>query len=69
MSGYIPRIFGVLLLIASICYVPAFYVNFPFPKAVLLFFMIFMIIGELSLSLWFLLKNAKLPEMISLNPR
>jgi hypothetical protein len=68
-SGYIPRILGVLLLIASICYVPAFYVNFPFPKAVLLFFMIFMIIGEFSLSLWFLLKNAKLPEMMSLNPR
>ena len=64
-SGYIPRILGVLLMIASFCYVPAFYVNFPFPKAVLLFFMIFMIMGELSLSLWLLLKNAKLREIKS----
>jgi hypothetical protein len=64
-SGYIPKILGILLLIASICYVPAFYVNFPFPEAVLILFMIFMIIGELSLSLWFLLKNAKLREIKS----
>ncbi|NOR17231.1 DUF4386 family protein [candidate division WOR-3 bacterium] len=64
-SGYIPRILGVLLLIASFSYVPAFYLNFPFPKALLLIFMIFMIMGELSLSLWLLLKNAKLREMKS----
>ncbi|UCG92986.1 MAG: DUF4386 domain-containing protein [candidate division WOR-3 bacterium] len=68
-SGYIPRIFGVLLITASFCYVGAFYVNFLVPKVLLLIFMMFMIAGELSLSLWLLLKNAKLPEMISLNPR
>ena len=64
-SGYIPRIFGVVLLIASFCYVMAFYVNLLLPKALLLIFMIFMIMGELSLSLWLLFKNAKLLEVKS----
>lgn len=64
-SGYIPRIFGVLLLIASFCYVMAFYVTLTLPKALLLIFMIFMIMGELSLSLWLLFKNAKLLEVKS----
>ena len=63
-SGYIPRVLGVLLIIASFCYVMAFYVSFLVPEALLLIFMVFMIIGELSLSLWLLLKNAKIPEMI-----
>lgn len=64
-SSYIPRILGVLLLIASFCYVMAFYVTLSLPKALLLIFMIFMIMGELSLSLWLLFKNAKLLEIKS----
>ena len=60
-SGYIPRVLGVLLIVASFCYV-IFYVNFLVPEALLLIFMLFMIIGELSLSLWLLLKGAKLPD-------
>ena len=63
MSGYIPRIFGVLLIIAFFSYVLAFYVSFLVPEALLLIFMLFMIIGELSLSLWLLLKGAKLPDV------
>ena len=63
-SGYIPRVLGILLIIASFCYVMAFYVSFLVPEALLLIFMVCMIIGELSLSLWLLLKNAKIPEMI-----
>ncbi len=62
MSGYIPRIFGVLLIIAFFSYVLAFYVSFIVPEVLLLIFMLFMIIGELSLSLWLLLKGAKLPD-------
>ncbi len=62
-SGYIPRVIGVLLMIVSFCYVMAFYVSFPVPEAILIIYMVFMIIGELSLSLWLLLKNAKIPEM------
>jgi len=65
MSGYIPRIFGVLLIIAFFSYILAFYVSFLVPEALLLIFMLFMIIGELSLSLWLLLKGAKIPEMKS----
>jgi hypothetical protein len=65
MSGYIPRIFGVFLIIAFFSYVLAFYVSFLVPEALLLIFMLFMIIGELSLSLWLLLKGDKIPELIS----
>ena len=65
ISGYIPRIFGVLLILAFFSYVLAFYVSFLVPEALLLIFMLFMIIGELSLSLWLLLKGGKIPKMIS----
>jgi len=61
-SGYIPRILGVLLMIAFISYIFAFYVNFLVPKAILIIFMLFMIIGELSLSLWLIFKGNKIPE-------
>ncbi len=64
MSGYIPRIFGVLLILAFFSYVLAFYVSFLVPEALLLIFMLFMIIGELSLSLWLLFKGAKLPDVV-----
>ena len=63
-SGYIPRVLGVLLIIDSFCYIMAFYVSFLVPEALLLIFMVCMIIGELSLSLWLLLKSAKMSEMI-----
>ena len=59
-SGYIPRIFGVLLMLAFISYVLAFYASFLVPEALLLIFMLFMIIGELSLSLWLLVKGGKI---------
>ena len=63
-SGYIPRVLGILLIIDSFCYVMAFYVSFLVPEALLLIFMVIMIIGELSLSLWLLLKANKIPKMI-----
>ena len=67
ISGYIPRIFGVLLIIAFFSYVLAFYVSFLVPEALLMIFMLFMIIGELSLSLWLVLKGGKIPKLISKN--
>jgi hypothetical protein len=63
-SGYIPRGLGILLIIDSFCYIMAFYLSFLVPEALLPIFMMFMIIGELSLSLWFLLKNSKIHERI-----
>lgn len=65
ISGYIPRIFGVLLILAFFSYVLAFYVSFLVPEALLMIFMLFMIIGELSLSIWLVLKGGKIPELIS----
>jgi len=62
ISGYIPRILGVLLIIAFFSYILAFYVSFLVPEALLMIFMLFMIIGELSLSIWLLLKANKFPE-------
>lgn len=64
-SGYIPRVFGVLLIIAFFSYILAFYVSFLVSEVLLLIFMLFMIVGELSLSLWLLLKGAKISELIS----
>jgi len=65
-SGYIPRFLGILLIIDSFCYVMAFYVSFLVPEALLLIFMVIMIIGELSLSLWLLLKGNKIS---GINPK
>ena len=66
-SGYIPRILGVLLIIASFCYIPLFYVNFLVPEALLMILFVPMVIGELSLGLWLLWKGLRnqLPEMKS----
>lgn len=61
-SGYIPRSLGVLLIIASFCYI-VFFVNFILPEALLIIFMLTMAIAELSLSIWLLVKRGKLPEM------
>ena len=65
-SGYIPKPLGVLLIVVSFCYVMAFYITIlvPLPIVLLLIFMVCMIMGELSLSLWLILKSTKLPKMI-----
>ena len=63
-SGYIPKIVGVLLIIASFCYVPVSYVNFLVPETLLLILFVPMVIGELSIGLWLLWKSAKIHEMI-----
>ena len=61
--GYIPRVLGVLLIAASFCYI-IFYVNDLVPEALLLIIMLYMAVGEISLDIWLLLKNAKIHEMI-----
>ena len=60
-SSYIPRIFGIFLIIASFCYI-TFYVNFP--GRLLLIIMLCMALGEMSLDIWLLLKSAKISKMI-----
>lgn len=68
-SGYIPRILGVLLIFASLGYIIDSFANFLLPNYTnyeaifLLIVAVPAIIAELSLSLWLLLKGAKIPEM------
>jgi|LGVF01.1.fsa_nt_gb hypothetical protein len=61
-SGYIPKILGVLLIIASFIYIIVFYANFLVPEALLLILMVPAVIAELSLGVWLLLKGAKISE-------
>ena len=65
-SGYIPRSLGVLLIIASFCYLILNYGEFLLPRELYdIIFMIAMLpatFAEISLGLWLLLKANKLPE-------
>ncbi|MBA7606238.1 hypothetical protein ES703_13386 [subsurface metagenome] len=64
-SGYIPRSLGVLLIIASFCYIILLFGNFLVPEALLPIFVVPAAIAELSLGIWLLLKRAKIPVMKS----
>ncbi|MHA2090120.1 MAG: DUF4386 domain-containing protein [Candidatus Kariarchaeaceae archaeon] len=57
-SVYITQVLGILLIIASFSYIIAFYIDLvvTIPEALLLIFMLFMIIGEISLGLWLFIK-------------
>lgn len=65
-SGYIPKNLGVLLSIASFTYI-VFFVDLRLPEALQIVIMSIMLIAELSLSIWLLLKRKQLPEMKSLD--
>ena len=70
-SDYIPRIIGVLLIIASFGYLIENFGNVLLPNyanyeaIIQMVFIVPMFIGELSLCFWLLLKGAKIPEMKS----
>lgn len=70
-SGCIPGILGVLLMIASLGYLIDSFANFLLPDYAdyeTIFMLIVVVpgvIGELSLTLWLLLKGAKLPERMT----
>ncbi|CAF5005229.1 unnamed protein product [Rotaria sp. Silwood1] len=67
-SGYIPKIFGVLLIIASLCYLVnhsanLLLLNYEKYKATIeLFISLPMIVGELGFGLWLLFKGGILSE-------
>ncbi|AEA46667.1 DUF4386 domain-containing protein [Archaeoglobus veneficus] len=63
-SGYIPRILGVLLIIAGFGYLIDSFAKFLFPNYEATIGL-FTFIGELLFMLWLLLKGAKIPEMKS----
>lgn len=61
-SGYIPKVLGFLLLIASLSYI-VFFVDFNLPQGFGLIVMSIMLIAELSLSIWLIVKRNKQPEI------
>jgi hypothetical protein len=59
-SGYIPRILGFVLIIASVCYLIQDFGTILFPKYVEIFNMVgFLSIIELAFPLWLLIKGVK----------
>lgn len=70
ISGYIPKVFGLLLIIAAFGYLIDSFANFLLPnykdyKDIFLMIVIIPgIIGELSLTFWLLIKGRKLDKVI-----
>jgi hypothetical protein len=63
ISGYIPRALGVLLFIAALSYVPAFFLGSLVPEDVKMVFALPMMIGEFALGIWLLGRARRLPGM------
>jgi len=64
-SGYIPRILGIMLVIASFGYLIHSFGNFLFPDYQAIFEWIVIalaIVPELSLTLWLLIRGAEVPQ-------
>ena len=59
-SGYIPRILGVLLIIASFTYI-VFFIDLHLSEMLELIIMLTMAIAEFSLSIWLMVKRSRLP--------
>ena len=60
-SGYIPKIIGILLILASFTYI-VFFVDLDLSEILEVFMMLIMAIAELSLSIWLLVKRNTLPR-------
>ncbi len=65
-SGFIPRIFGVLLILNCIAYIIHSFTVLLFPNYQTLVGQIsmpFLILGEISITLWLLIKGVKVPRL------
>lgn len=60
-SGYIPKSLGILLVVASCTYI-VFFVDLQLPETLNLMIMLIMLMAELSLSIWLIVKRKILPE-------
>lgn len=60
-SGYIPNSLGILLIVASFTYI-VFFIDLHLPETLLVIIMLTMLIAELSLSIWLMVKRKRLPE-------
>ncbi len=61
VSGYIPKILGVLLIIASLTY-SVFFIDIQLPEYFLVLVMLTMAFAEIALCIWLLVKRKSLPE-------
>lgn len=59
-SGYIPKILGVLLIIASFTYI-VFFIDLNLSEILGVIIMLTMAIAEFSLSIWLMVKRSSLP--------
>ena len=59
-SGYIPKIVGVLLIMASFTYI-SFFIDLHLSEIFEMIIMLTMAIAELSLSVWLMVKRSRLP--------
>jgi len=59
-SGYIPKILGVLLIIASFTYI-VFFIDLHLSEILEVIIMLTMAIAEFSLSIWLMVKRSMLP--------
>ena len=59
-SGYIPKILGVLLIIASFTYI-VFFIDLHLSEIIEVIVMLTMAIAEFSLSIWLMVKRSRLP--------
>lgn len=59
-SGYIPKSIGILLIFASFTYI-VFYVDLHLSEILEVVIMLIMVISELSLSIWLMVRRNKLP--------
>ncbi|WP_281541216.1 DUF4386 domain-containing protein [Maribacter aestuarii] len=66
-SAYIPKILGVLLVVASFTYI-IFFVDFQLPEALNVITMLTMAVAELSLSIWLLVQRKRLPAQTDSTP-
>jgi len=59
-SGYIPKILGILLIIASFTYI-VFFIDLHLPEILEVAIMLTMATAEFSLSIWLMVKRSRLP--------
>ena len=66
-SGYFPRIFGHLMILAGFGYFVGSLARLLFPNAETIFFLVMdvLVYGEVIFWLWVLVRGAKLPETTS----
>lgn len=60
-SGYIPKSLGILLVVASFTYI-VFFVDLNLAETLQVIIMLTMLVAELSLSIWLIVKRNSLPE-------